>query len=452
MTIPALRALCAARACPGRAFATAGATAWGGAAPTKSPFLKHNIARAAINGDDAVRTSFASAFAGLIHGGSVRVSDVYPLPETTARPFAKYMREVTHDVALRYKVDGKETAVMEVMPHYSRTRVESQQQHKRYMPGRTLAHVCNHYLSAVTAETDKVEAEKSVAAAAKAAEVAAQTAKVAQLGEGGVRTDTVSTDATTTEDAVLPSGRKPPSKPARGSPPSSIYTAYLRADPVHLLLLSDDIFAYDTSDKVWRAPKSAAALPGGRYGWTAPLITTFRFTADARNLRVDDCVGDPGEDPLMSDFAAALFGRMSITVVHLPLVPSGVGDDSAWDAVVTAPAHKAALKSVELRQWLHYLAHTKRDRYGVHVPEDLKQLPVFRRSAGLAIDAVNNVRLFTEKEVHKLLAEKDRELREIEEALRERDREMEALREKDRELREKAREMEALERAQARGR
>ena len=55
-----------------------------------------------------------SAFAPVVHQRGVRVADVSPLPVTTG---LSLVRDMKHDIALRYRVGGGEaTAVMEVVP------------------------------------------------------------------------------------------------------------------------------------------------------------------------------------------------------------------------------------------------------------------------------------------------------------------------------------------------
>lgn len=130
----------------------------------------------------------------------------------------------------------------------------------------------------------------------------------------------------------------------------------------------------------------------------SPLFSTFRLTADAGNKRVGAGVVDPG----LNTFASSLRDRLSITMVHLPLVPSALDDEDAWSAATTLPEHRAALASVELRQWLHYLAHTTLKAGAVNMPEELRAHAIFRRSADKANDLLRTSApsvLFSEKDV-----------------------------------------------------
>ena len=122
------------------------------------PFLSDAIAKAAIGKDLEVASSFVSAFAPVVHRQAVRVSDVKSLPETTG---VTLVRDMKHDIALRYSIGGVGTAVMEVVPqHYNRAMVEIQRQPEKYLPGRALAHASGHYLAAINEEAKVVKAEK----------------------------------------------------------------------------------------------------------------------------------------------------------------------------------------------------------------------------------------------------------------------------------------------------
>jgi hypothetical protein len=317
-----------------RAFATA----------KEKPFLSDVIAKAAIGKDEEVATSFVSAFAPVVHQQSVRVASVSPVPETTGLSLA---RDMKHDIAFRYSV-GKETAVMEVVPqHYNRALVEIQLRSEHYLPGRSLAHASGHYLAAVEEEAKVVRAEKLNGKEQ-------QEAKRARP--------------------------KSPSKESQKEYVSAVYTAYVRVEPVHLLMLSDFCYAHDTAAKVWRAPKSSSVLAGGKYGWASPLFSTFRLTTGAGSVRLRAGVEDPGPN----SFASSLRDRLSITIVHLPLVPSALDDKAAWDKVATLPEHQVALESAELREWLHYLAHTSMKDGKVEMPPELRTHRIFRKSAEMA--------------------------------------------------------------------
>jgi hypothetical protein len=190
---------------------------------------------------------------------------------------------------------------------------------------------------------------------------------------------------------------------------SAVSTAYVRVEPVHLLMLSNFCYAHDTVAKVWRAPKSASVLSSGcRYGWVAPLFSTFRLTADAVNVRLRAGVEDPGP----STFACNLRDRLSITTVHLPMVPADLDDEAAWSEVATLPEHQAALESAELRRWLHYLAHTSVIDGKVDMPPELRAYPIFCKSAEMAEDLLRSSTFsYSEKEVadFAVQAERDKE-------------------------------------------
>jgi hypothetical protein len=290
-----------------------------------------------------------SAFAPVVHRERVRVTDVSPFPGTTGLPLA---REMKHDVALRYVVGGAQSAVMVVvMPrrHDGRAPVAIQRQAEEYLPGRALAHASGHFRAAVNEKVTQVQAEKRRAMEEESRRAAEE-------------------------------GREPPPK-ERAAYDSAVYTAYARVEPVHLLMLSDVCPAYHTADKVWHAVKSPSVLAGGAYGWASPLFSTSRFATGTGSARLAGGVDDPGP----STIASSLRDRLSITVVHLPMVPPALDDDAAWSKVAPLPEHQAALESAELRRWLHYLAHTSLTDGGrVEMPAELRVDPVFRRSAELA--------------------------------------------------------------------
>jgi len=377
-----------------RAFATAKEKT----SEKEKPFLADAIAKAVIGKDPEVATSFVSAFAPVVHQQGVRVAGVSPVPETTG---LSLVRDMKHDIAFRYTVGGAETAVMEVVPqHYSRALVEIQLRSEHYLPGRSLAHASGHYLAAVEEEAKVVRAERL-----KAKE---------------------------TQGAKRP---KPPSKESQKEYDSAVYTAYVRVEPVHLLMLSDFCYAHDTAAKVWRTPKSSSVLAEGRkYGWASPLFSTFRLTTDAGSVRLRDGVEDPGPN----SFASSLRDRLSITIVHLPLVPSALDDKAAWDKVATLPEHQAALESAELREWLHYLAHTSMKDGKVEMPPELRTHRIFRKSAEMAEELLRTPGGFTysEKEMVDLELQKEREK---EEALEEERAAAAAVLEKERAEREKER-------------
>jgi hypothetical protein len=322
-----------------RAFATAKSVA----------FLCDAVAKAAIGADSAVAANFVAAFAPVVHRRPVRVANVTSLPATT---ILTPVRDMKHDIALRYSIGGADSAVMEVMPqHYNRALVEIQQQPETYLPGRALAHASGHYLAAVAEEAKVVKEEKRRAAEEKEASLAA------------------SADGAT---------RKSRSKGARAVFDSAIYTAYVRVEPVHLLMLSNFFSVHDTAAQTWRSPQSSSnALDGKKYGWATPLFSTFRFTSDAESLPLVAGLENPG----LSPSADALENRLSITIVHLPMVPSALDDEAAWRKAVALPEHHVALESAELRQWLHYLAHTTIKDGKVEMPAELRANPIFKKSA-----------------------------------------------------------------------
>ena len=365
-------------------------------------FLSDAIAKAAIGKDTEVATSFVSAFAPVVHRRRVLVSRVTALPATTNLSLA---RDMKHDIAIRYSVgggagagagaaEGAETAMMEVVPpqHSVRALVEIQQQPEAYLPGRALAHASGHYLAAVQELARAVKAERRQATAAAAEEAAAAAAA-----------------AVAAEDGASQPRRTPRRKEPRAVFDSAVYTAYVRVEPVHLLMLSNFCYAHDTVAKVWRAPKSASVLSSGcRYGWVAPLFSTFRLTADAVNVRLRAGVEDPGP----STFACNLRDRLSITTVHLPMVPADLDDEAAWSEVATLPEHQAALESAELRRWLHYLAHTSVIDGKVDMPPELRAYPIFCKSAEMAEDLLRSSTFsYSEKEVadFAVQAERDKE-------------------------------------------
>ena len=252
MSAAGARAVCVARAV--RAFATA----------KDKPFLSDRIAKAAIGDDAEVATSFVRAFAPVVHGKGARVTNVAPVPETTG---LSLVRDMKHDIAFRYSIGGEKSVKLDVVPqHYNRALVEIQLRSENYLAGRSLAHAGGHYLAAVEEEAKAIRAEK-------------KQAKEAEKRAAGQQ---------------APSRRKSPSKESKHEYGSAVYTAYVRVEPVHLLMLSDFCYAHDTAAKVWRAPKSSSVLAGGKYGWASPLFSTFRLTTDAGSVRLVAGVDDHG--------------------------------------------------------------------------------------------------------------------------------------------------------------
>ncbi len=315
--------------------------------------MSGNIAKAAIGGDPEVATSFVSAFAPLVHKQRVVVADVSAVSETTRLALGRDL--LKNDISLRYRVGGA-AAVLEVVPsHYNPALAEIQELSEQHMSGRALAHAFGHYLATVEGEIMKVKAEKK-----KANKEAAAAAEEEEGDAGGHQARRKSV----------------------ASPPAA-YTAYLRAEPVHQLMLNDFCYAFDTGANVWRRESSwSSVLAGGKYGSASPLFSTFRFTADTGSIRVRAGLDDqaPGPSGLVSSF----MDRLSITTVHLPMVPSALDDDAAWSKEVTLPEHRAALENVELRQWLLYLAHTSLKGGKVEMPAALRAHSIFRKSAEMA--------------------------------------------------------------------
>ena len=341
-----------------------------------TPFLSDAIAKAAIGKDAKVATSFVSAFAPVIHRQRVHVASVSSLPGTTG---LSLVRDMKHDIALRYSVEGEATeatAVMEVVPQrYNRALVEIQRQPETYLPGRALAHASGHYLAAVDEVAKAVKSEKQKAR----------------------------------DEAKSPTNeqhRKPRSSAPRANFDTAVYTAYVRVEPVHLLMLSDFCYAHDTAAGVWRAPKSSSVLAGGKYGWASPLFSTFRLMTDVGSVRLVAGLDDPGP----SAFASSLWNRLSITIVHLPMVPVDLRDDAAWRRVATLPEHMSALENPMLRQWLRYLAHSFMKGGKVQMPEELQASDIFRKSAEMAEELVHSSNFsYSEKDMADFELQKDRE-------------------------------------------
>ena len=369
----------------------------------EQPLLSDKVAKAAIGKDKTVATSFVSAFAPLVHQNTVQVTDVVALSGTTALSVG---RDMKHDIALRYCVAESGTAVIEVVPeHYkhSRSLVEIQLQGERYLAGRSLAHASGHYLAAVdelskAIKKDRVDAAKDAAKAAAAASLSNTEGQSESSGQ-----DTMKGKA---------GGRKTKLHPIVpvGENASSVYEAYVRAEPVHLLMLSNFCYAHDTKANLWR--NSSSYPPTGKkneFGWVSPLFSTFRLATESVSVPLGAGVADPGR----SSFASFLRDRLSITVVHLPMVPpeSQLNDLAAWNKVVTLDAHRTALKNLELRQWLLYLRYTTMEDSTVMIPDKLKEHNIFRKSAELAQEVVRTPReiLYTEKEHNDFTLQRDRE-------------------------------------------
>jgi hypothetical protein len=173
-------------------------------------------------------------------------------------------------------------------------------------------------------------------------------------------------------------------------------------------MLCDFAYAYDEADKVWRAPKSPSTLAGGgKYSWATPLFSTFHLASNAGLLRLGASMEEPG----MSSFASFLWDHLTITTVHLPLVPSSVDDDRAWEKLVLLPEHQEALNSRDLRQWLCYLAHSDMAGGRVEMPQELRAHPIFRKSAEMAEGVVSTPEgcTYSEKEMADFALQAQRE-------------------------------------------
>jgi hypothetical protein len=269
---------------------------------------------------------------------------------------------------------------MEVVPQHYNPRAGGDSA-AAFLPARALAHASGHYLAAINEGAKAVKKER---AAEEAERVAAEEAEHVAAEEA--------------ERVAVEDDDAKPRPKAKAKYDSALYTAYLRVEPVHQLVLSDFCYAHDTAAEKWRALKLAPALAGGRYGWASPLFSTFRFTADAGSAQ-------PGPNT----FASSLHDRLSITIVHLPMVPMNLEDMDAWSKTVTLPQHKKALECAELRQWLHFLARTKIEDGKVKLPPELEAHPIFRKSAEMAEALLSNQRnqrfSFSEKDVAEAVAE-----------------------------------------------
>jgi hypothetical protein len=92
------------------------------------------------------------------------------------------------------------------------------------------------------------------------------------------------------------------------------------------------------------------------------------------------------------------------------MVPLVLDDKPAWSKVVTLPEHRMALESAELREWLHYLAHTSIIGGKVEMPPELRASPIFLKSAEMAEEAVRATGFsFSEKEMADLALQLERE-------------------------------------------
>ena len=108
----AFRAFAApAREMPLHSGATSAARAFCAFAATAREMPLHSdaIAKAAIGADSKVAASFVSAFAPVVHHRPVRVTKVSSLLGT-----ATPVREMKHDISLRYSIGGAQSAVMQV--------------------------------------------------------------------------------------------------------------------------------------------------------------------------------------------------------------------------------------------------------------------------------------------------------------------------------------------------
>lgn len=91
------------------------------------------------------------------------------------------------------------------------------------------------------------------------------------------------------------------------------------------------------------------SVPGYKYGWATPLLSTFRISSGAESLQLVAGL----DNPSLSLLASSLRERLFITIVHLPMVPLALNNAVAWCNVVTLPENRIAMESDGLRRWLH---------------------------------------------------------------------------------------------------
>lgn len=78
-------------------------------------------------------------------------------------------------------------------------------------------------------------------------------------------------------------------------------------------------------------------------------MSTFRISSGAESLQLVAGL----DNPSLSLLASSLRERLSITIVHLPMVPLALNNAVALCNVVTLPENRIAMESDGLRRWLH---------------------------------------------------------------------------------------------------
>jgi hypothetical protein len=326
------------------------------------PFLSDIIVKAAIGKNIEVTTSFLTAFAPVIHGNRkiiISTLDVNNEPEKSVKSIS---RDMKNDLALayRYRLEGEEeAAVMEVMTqNHNHDLAENQQKHVQYLTGRALAHASGHYLTAIDDEAKKVN-------------------------ENRVKLSEAKHDANAATQGVESLNPKKAIR-ARAFSETDIFTAYIQAKPIHQVMLNDFCRGYGTEDKVWRTLTSSSTSCYDKYSWASPLFSTFRMSADSGMPPSGS--NHPGIDP----FASFMQNHLSITTVNLPMVPMHLEDEKAWSKVGKLQKEDDVFKHTDLRQWLHYFAHTSLKNGKVEMPTELKANPIFRKSSDMVEDFIHS--------------------------------------------------------------
>ena len=268
--------------------------------------------------------------------------------------------DVRYDVSLAYRLTaagGTQTVhvstVDEAPPQDDNVIVEAQNRYENYIPFRNMAHVASRLMSNVqriTKEIAKKNADDTKAAKAAKAEAKAQ----------GV---------------AAPAETKQKSAGKKTSYKANVYTAYMQAPPVHLIMLCNFVFAFDESKQKWVTVKGAD-FEATKHTEFAPMIYTSKLPE--RPFAFPVCPSKDDKDlshrpPL--PYCVDLASTFDITMIHVPLAPTDTAQPKLWGALVRDGEMRTALEGCEMmRKWLHYYAHTeaRRERRRKDSPSSLR--------------------------------------------------------------------------------
>lgn len=311
-------------------------------------FLTDRVFKEAVTrAGSHVTQNLVESLAPLLHSlPAAQISSVHIVPHSTD------LSTSSNDIALEYVV-GYGGAAQNTPDSLATLLIEVQRRDETYFAARTLAHISARFASTLHRRAD----------AETAARRAACPPKVSGL-PGVIREQ------------------------------SAMSKVYASAYPVQLVALCEFLPAQDDSG-AWHSVTTTSAASAAKHALHAPLISTYRLISPAplvpfvrplsrRSSRRQTPTSTAALDDSPTPLGAATRDLLSMTYIHLPATPDAVADDAAWNAAVSLPEHRDALKSVQLRRWLHLCAHTEVRGRAVHLPPDLEGDPIFEAVAGAA--------------------------------------------------------------------